>query len=235
MSGQKARRSTRRPKLDRDVIVEVAIDLAADGEAVTFRSLGAALGADPTAVYRHFRDKEELMAAVIDRLILVVQEQIDREAPWRDQLRDGAALTIDVFAAHPHVGVEAPAIATGGVGELTAINWILTQLDQAGLVKEQAVRFYAAYSSYVLAAAGALSRQRLRDLETGTTSHWVGELRAVDAARLPALAAVIPELVALSDRDVFITGVEVFLDSLEAVVANTRSTTTRPRRAARTS
>ena len=77
------------------------------------------------------------------------------------------------------------------------------------------MRFYAAYSSYVLAAAAALSRQRLRHEDN---SHWVGDLRAVDAARLPALSAVIPELVALSDRDVFLTGVEVLLDSVEAVV-----------------
>jgi AcrR family transcriptional regulator len=34
-------------------------------EAFTMRSLGQALGADPTAVYRHFRDKYELMIALV--------------------------------------------------------------------------------------------------------------------------------------------------------------------------
>jgi len=220
MSRGKARRATGRQHLDQDVIVATAIDLAAAGEPVTFRSLGTALGSDPTAVYRHFRDKEELMAAALDRLITAIHEQLDHDAPWRDQLRQGAELTIDIFAAHPHIGVESSAMATGGMGELEAINWILTQLQQAGLGKEQAVRFYAAYSSYVLAAAAALSRQRLQDDETGTTSRWVGELRAVDAARLPALAAMLPELVALSDREVFMTGVEVFLDSVEVTATS---------------
>ena len=219
MSGVRARRAAGRPQLDQEVIVAAAIDLAAAGEPVTFRGLGTALGADPTAVYRHFRDKDELMAAVVDRLIVSIQDKLDPEAPWRDQLRDGAAVTIDVFAAHPHVGVESSYVATGGIGELTAINWILTQLGRAGLDTQQAVRFYAAYSSYVLAAAAALSRQRLQDGD-GTTSRWIGELRAVDAARLPAVAAVIPELAALSDREVFVTGIEVLLDSVEAVAAN---------------
>ena len=217
MSGEKVRRGSARPQLDRDVIVSAALELAAAGEAITFRSLGTALRSDPTAVYRHFRDKEELMQAVVDRLIILSQEQLDPEAPWREQLYDGAVATMDVFAAHPHVGVESSTIATGGPGELAAINWILTQLGRAGLDKEQAVRFYAAYSSYVLAAAAALSRQALN--EDDTAARWVGDLRAVDAARLPALSAVIPELVALSDRDVFLTGVEVFLDSVEAVAA----------------
>lgn len=222
MSGGRARRATGRPQLDQEVILAAAIDLAASGEPVTFRGLGTALGADPTAVYRHFRDKDELMAAVVDRLIVTIQEHLDLEAPWRDQLRDGAAVTIDVFAAHPHVGVESSYVATGGIGELTAINWILTQLGRAGLDKQQAVRFYAAYSSYVLAAAAALSRQRLQEGD-GTTSRWIGELRAVDAARLPAVAAVIPELAALSDREVFVTGIEVLLDSVEAVAASSQS------------
>jgi AcrR family transcriptional regulator len=219
MSRGNARRTSERAQLDQEVIVAAAIDLAAAGEPVTFRGLGNALGADPTAVYRHFRDKDELMGAVVDRLIVAIQEQLDQSASWRDQLRDGAALTIDVFAAHPHVGVESPAIATGGVGELTAINWILTQLGRAGLGPQEAVRFYAAYSSYVLAAAAAQSRQRLRDGESGATTRWVGDLRAVDAARMPAVAAVIPELVALSDREVFATGIEIFLDSVESMAA----------------
>lgn len=217
MSGAKARRTSKRAQLDREGIVSAAIDLAASDEAITFRSLGAALGADPTAVYRHFRDKEELMRVVVDRLILRTQEGIHAEASWREQLYNGAVRTIDVFADHPHVGVDSSTIATGGPGELSAINWILTQLERAGLGKEQAVRFYAAYSSYVLAAAAALSRQRLRGEDDG---HWVGDLRAVDAARLPALSAVIPELASLSDRDVFLTGVEVFLDSVEAAAQN---------------
>lgn len=228
MSGEKARRASARPQLDRDVIITAAVDLAATGEAVTFRSLGTALGSDPTAVYRHFRDKDELMRAVVDRLIVVALGRLDDEAPWRDQLYEGAVLTIDVFAAHPHVGVDSSTIATGGPGELSAINWILTQLERAGLGKDQAVRFYAAYSSYVLAAAAALSRQHLHE-EDARAARWVGDLRAVDAARLPALSAVIPELVALSDREVFLTGVEVFLDSIEAVAAQSRRTP-KPRR-----
>jgi AcrR family transcriptional regulator len=201
--------------LDREVIVTAAIELSASGKAITFRSLGTALGTDPTAVYRHFRDREELMRAVLDRLITMAQARIDRKAPWRDQLRQGAEVIIDVLAAHPWAGVEATTIATGGPGELGAIDWILTQLERAGLDKRQAVRFYAAYSSFVLGAAAALSRHRLSG-EGEARAAWIGEVRAVEVARLPALAAVLPELLALSDRDVFLTGVDILLDSVVA-------------------
>ncbi len=222
MSGGRARRSTGRQQLDREVIVTAAIDLAATGETITFRALGSALGTDPTAVYRHFRDKEELMQAAVDRLIVAMLDRIEHDAPWRDQLHDGALLSMDIFAAHPHIGVEASAVATGGPGELRAINWILTQLERAGLAREQIVRFYAAYSSYVLAASAAMSQLRLSEDESGVTSRWVGDLRAVDAARMPALAALMPELLALADRDVYVTGVEVFLDSIEVAARGER-------------
>jgi AcrR family transcriptional regulator len=214
MSGAKARKTPGRQQLDREVIIAAAIDLAATGSAITFRALGTALGTDPTAVYRHFRDKQELMQTLVDRLIITAQDEVDQDASWRDQLYDGAVRTIDTFAAHPRVGAEVAAIATGGPGELAAINWILTQLERAGLAKNEAVRYYAAYSSYVLSAAATLSWQRMH--EDDVTTRWVGDLRAVDAARLPALAKVITELAELSDRDVFLTGIEVFLDSVDA-------------------
>jgi AcrR family transcriptional regulator len=214
MSGAKAPRTPGRQQLDREVIIAAAIDLAATGSAITFRALGTALGTDPTAVYRHFRDKQELMQTIVDRLIITAQAEVDQDASWRDQLYDGAVHTIDTFAAHPRVGAEVAAIATGGPGELAAINWILTQLERAGLAKDQAVRYYAAYSSYVLSAAATLSWQSMH--ADDVTTRWVGDLRAVDAARLPALAKVITELAELSDRDVFLTGIEVFLDSVDA-------------------
>ena len=108
MSPGKARRASRRPQLDRELIVSTAIDLAATGAAITFRNLGTALGADPTAVYRHFRDKDELIGAVVDRLILRTLAAVDADASWRDQLRGGAEHQIDLFAAHPR---SAPASA----------------------------------------------------------------------------------------------------------------------------
>jgi AcrR family transcriptional regulator len=223
MSGGRARRSTGRQQLDREVIVTAALDLAATGETITFRALGSTLGTDPTAVYRHFRDKEELMQAAVDRLIMAMIDQVDHDAPWRDQLRQGALLSIDIFAAHPRVGLEASAVATGGPGELRAIDWILTQLERAGLARGQIVRFYAAYSSYVLAASAALSQQRLSQDESGRASRWVGDLRAVDAARMPALAALMPDLLAMADRDVYVTGIEVFLDAIEIAARGERT------------
>ena len=60
-----------RAVLTREAIVDTTIRLIerAGSEAFTMRSLGQELGTDPTAVYRHFRDKAELLRAVSERLL----------------------------------------------------------------------------------------------------------------------------------------------------------------------
>jgi hypothetical protein len=51
----------------------------------------AALDADPTAVYRHYRDKDELVRGVFDRLLVEVSHGVDGDQPWRDQLHQPCA------------------------------------------------------------------------------------------------------------------------------------------------
>ena len=56
-------------RLDRDVILRAAQHvLDEDGlSAFTLRRIGSELGADPTAIYRHFRDKDELVIELADQ------------------------------------------------------------------------------------------------------------------------------------------------------------------------
>ncbi len=58
-------------RLDASRIVDAALTIAArDGApAVTMRRLGAELGVDATAFYRHFRTKDDLLAAMAERLL----------------------------------------------------------------------------------------------------------------------------------------------------------------------
>jgi len=216
-----ARRSTTRPRkrgqLDRDVILDAATRLAAGGEPITFRALGNALGSDPTAVYRHFRDKDELVRAVFDRLQLGVVERIDRAGTWRDQLAEIAVLTWRVCEEHPSVGIEARSMTTGGPGELGAVELLLELFQQAGLDRSEAVRFYAVFASYLLSVASSVAAYRLQGHKDGSLEGtWLGDVGPVDPQRYPAVANARDELAALRDPEVFMMGVEVILDAAEA-------------------
>jgi len=223
-----ARPARKRAQLDRDVILQATLDLSSQGKPITFRALGSALGADPTAVYRHFRDKNELVGAAFDRLLQDVVRGVDPAGSWRDQLRDSATLTLDVCEAHPSIGIEARSLITRGPGELAAVEHLLEQFQAAGLDQVQTVRFYAAYSSYLLAVSATAATLRLETHgEVGTAdTSWIGDVGAVDPTRYPAVAAARTELANLRDRDVFMMGVEVLLDAAEAAVRDGSSEST---------
>jgi TetR/AcrR family transcriptional regulator, tetracycline repressor protein len=51
-------------------VLAAALELARGGlDAVSMRALGTRLGADPTAVYRYFRTKDELLDAMADAVV----------------------------------------------------------------------------------------------------------------------------------------------------------------------
>ena len=213
-------RSTRpRPQLDRDVIVEAGLKLAAlgTGDGISFRKLGEELGADPTAIYRHFRSKEELMHALLDRLLARVAEGTSTKVGWRRSLRDNAAATLDILVAHPAVGIEAGTRSTGGPAERDMVELILSALTEAGLSGADVVRFYSVYAGYCLAFASASAAGRLIEDESfDNDEFWVPDLGRIDSERHPNVAIHAKKLMELRDREVFLAGADVILDAIEA-------------------
>ena len=124
--GPEAGGSTR-ARLDRESIIAAGLELAASGTStISVRELGTHLGADPTAIYRHFRSKEHLMQALLDELTSRSLAAVTADAAdWRDRLRQLAASTLALYAAHPAVGAEAIVLTTHGPGELEAIELML--------------------------------------------------------------------------------------------------------------
>ena len=78
----------RRGRLDRERILDAAQAIAErDGvPRLTMRRIGAELGADPTAVYRHFRSKDELLVELADRLFGSAPE-LDPSLGWREMFK----------------------------------------------------------------------------------------------------------------------------------------------------
>src|SRR5215468_6808623 len=68
---RQGRRGLRRGSLTPDLIVKESLKLLDDKglEGFSMPKLGRALGADPTAVYRHFPSKDDLVLAIADQLI----------------------------------------------------------------------------------------------------------------------------------------------------------------------
>ena len=216
-------KSRQRAQLSREAIIEATLRLTADGEQVTFRALGNLLGADPTAVYRHFRDKNEMLRAAYDQMMLDARAKVDESAPWRDQLRQLAIMSWESSELHPHIGVDAPILTTAGPGELACIDLMLRLLREAGLNSADVVRFYGVIASYILSVSANISAQKLAAQEQGTVTKtaWLYDVRTIDAERYPEVAASRHELSELSNDDVYLTGIDVLLDAVETVAGKT--------------
>ena len=125
-----------RPQLTRGTILDAALRLAATGgaEPLTVRRLGKELGADPTAIYRHFRDKDEPSAGRRPAHRGLRGSRRPRAAPWRARLSTLAEVSLEILCAHPTIGAEAAIQTTGGPGELAAVDLIIRAINEAGLV-----------------------------------------------------------------------------------------------------
>ena len=92
-----------RNSLSRDRVVGAAVEVAdvAGLDAVTMRTLAAALQAKPMSLYRHVAGKEELLDAMVEHLYAAM-ERPDPTAPdWRAELRRRSASVRSTLVAHP--------------------------------------------------------------------------------------------------------------------------------------
>jgi len=207
---------TRRPsRLDRESILDAAFAVAEEAghRGLTMRRVGAELGADPTAVYRHFRNKDELITAMADRLFGGVIEHYP-DGPWREGLRNGMVMGRRVYRRHPGFA-EALAATPDDTPNLERIaERVLGLLRKAGLTDGDAVLFYHLIVNYV---AGTGVFEAVAD-DAGEPS-WQDRTRRSYAAlppdRFPNCVALAPHMYPDPDL-VFDTGVELLLDAIEA-------------------
>ena len=94
------RRPGRPARLSRAQILEAALELAdRDGlEAVTMQRIARAIGAEPMSLYRHVRNKEDLLDGLVD-LVFAEIELPSPEDPWKVAMRRRAVPSVRRWVA----------------------------------------------------------------------------------------------------------------------------------------
>jgi AcrR family transcriptional regulator len=205
--------------LSAGLIVDAALRLVGEhgAAALSVRRLGAALGCDPTAVYRYFASMDDLMLAVADRLIAQALAGYQPTGDWKENLRSIARATYQAYLAHPRVAVVVAARVTGGEHEARIIDEVLGQLRAAGFAGEQAVRLYRSLGDVILAFAAADADYLARPARERESDRrrWQDAYGAVDAAQYPNLAALGPVVVEHAQLDTFESVLTLLLDTFE--------------------
>lgn len=150
----------KREPLNRGRIVQAALAIAdVEGlDALTMRRLAVELGAAPMAAYSHFRDKRELLAAVVDAVMAEV-ELPDVDGRWRKPIRRLAESLRRALLAHPAVMPAVNAYGAGGPATLAVVGRAHAVLRGAGFAEEQAV---AAVDTLYAFTLGAVSLELAR-------------------------------------------------------------------------
>jgi len=211
-------------RLDPERIIAAGLELAERPgvSAISVRELGTMLGADPTAIYRHFRSKDDLMRALLDHIIGAAVAEVIAPA-WDDRLRQLTARTLAWAARYPAIGAEAIVLTTHGPGELAAIELMLDAFREAGLPDDEIVRHYALLASHSLSGAAGMARARGEGESTDLVMEdgaWLDEPLIVDPRKYPMIAQYGGRLNDLRDVDLLMSGVEMIIESAKRAAAS---------------
>jgi AcrR family transcriptional regulator len=144
----------RRPQPSREQIAEAALELLdREGlEGLSMRRLGAEAGVPTSTLYGYFRDKEELVDAVID-LAASRSPLPEVTGPWRTQLRELMRWLRRGLVRHPDlvkVRLERPILSLGALRFTERGMGILLE---AGFGRAEAARAYQMLFVYTFGSA----------------------------------------------------------------------------------
>jgi AcrR family transcriptional regulator len=206
-----------------DAIVDAAlrisrIDEGRDPTRVTGASLGAALSADRSAVWRHFADKDALLIACGDRLLESVASSAEQvNDPWTRLVEIFNGI-LGAFRLHPLLAVDITSLPLSGPNWRRLVEAAITALGDIGLAPTAAARYFRVYieitTSYAATVANAESRpEALREPEYRALA---AELFTLDPGEYPHLAATGPLLAAIAQdhvTELMIGAFRLLLDS----------------------
>jgi AcrR family transcriptional regulator len=174
---------------------------AGDFEKMTIRGIARELGVAPMSLYRHVRNKGDLLGEVVDRL----QERSWRpevtESDWRAWVAEAADKLRHFLVTQPaalHVYLRHPVVSPAAMARMKAMTDVL---GQSGADVEAVRRAYAAIHTYTVGFAA---------LE----ASW-GDRLPIDDNRGDGNDDLAEQLAAYTTPSQFAVGLRYLLDGIE--------------------
>jgi len=188
-------------------------------EALSIRRLAQELGVTPMALYWHFKSKDDLLAALADRVVQEVDLAVDRSLDWLEQVRRLIESFLATLRRHPSacsllVNHDAP-----GEHSLAALEVVLDILRRGGFSPDEATQLtrHVLRSTYALVSGepyAAPSDERRR-AEAQRRARFLLESPPPD--RFPRLIEAAHPLSSCEDPDAYYGfGVDLLMASIQA-------------------
>lgn len=182
-------------------------------QALTLKVLGQHLGVDSTAVYRHFRNKNVLLLAMLDRLLVDAIAPRSAHATPRDEIVHLTVQLRAILLRHPPLAVALAAIDETSTNSAHMSDLVVDALGRMGVQGEALVVHYQLIEHFVLGAC-------LFDGD-GAPDNWAVRRRRYERIGSRAFKAA-----ARSDGnarriadEAYTAGVALLLDSCERAAA----------------
>jgi AcrR family transcriptional regulator len=209
-----------RGSLTRELLVRESLRLLdTDGVAgFSLPKLGRALGADPTAIYRHFASKDDLILAIAEAMIEESCVGLEQAECWVETMGNIARRCRSASLAHPAAASLVMYRTTQGPAEMRMVEMVLDGLHQAGFTGKEAALVYRAFADFALFWSGgegsflALDEKAQRkDREAWTRAYLIA-----DRAVYPSIWRIREELPVVQDDEIFETILSVVLGGIMA-------------------
>jgi TetR/AcrR family tetracycline transcriptional repressor len=145
--------------ISREQVIETATAIVRAGgyEEMTIRSLAIELGVGPMSLYRHVRDKDDLLDEVVDRLLAKAWRPSPSPSPvpgdWKTWITKAASKLRNFLVNQPaalHVFLRHPVVSPAAVARM---NTMMDVLRGVTADEGSAKRAYAAIHTYTLGFA----------------------------------------------------------------------------------
>lgn len=144
-------KSKPRVSLSREIILDAAFRIVDGGvDDVTMSKLGAELGADPSAVYRHFRNKDELLLAMADVMLEEsIAAYVEGDAPVENLRRMVWSLRRS-YLRRPGLARFVSYRFTGGEAEAASVRAMIRNMRELGYDETRSIELVRALAEMTL-------------------------------------------------------------------------------------
>lgn len=184
-------------------------------DALTVRRLAAELGIGTTTLYRHVRDREDL-------LVLLLNEFAEQALPGepaggpRDRIVEATSAIHDALASWPWAAEVLTVdgfLGRLGVPALRPVETIVAAAVEHGCTQRQAVELFRHVWYYTVGEILVRARSRQRPLDDADGTFLDTD---EDLSQVPTLAAIGDSWLEHEARDTYRAGLAAFVDGLLA-------------------
>jgi TetR/AcrR family transcriptional regulator, tetracycline repressor protein len=201
-----------KPALTSEAVIDAAAEIvAAEGyRALSMRRLGAECGVAPMTLYAYVGSKDELLQALVNRVLSVDEDQQDPSAPWQEQVAQTFRSTRVRLLEHSELLPVAATQRIEGAAAYRGAERLFGALRAAGLSDHRTVQAFDALVSYTVGFT-----QREAALGESDTAQLPG-LRDLPRAQFPNVIALAGILMTRDMEENFNAGLDLLIAGIAA-------------------